>query len=122
MTKKPATVSVALLLLLLNALVWLAFAIIVASGAHPSMHVGDQVRWIMAILALLVAGVLLGLCIFIRRNNRIAYYLTLALLLVTSFLTITDQFGLSDLIVLAVMVIPLGLLIKDRAWYLQRDA
>jgi len=122
MTKTPASVSAVLVFLLLNALVWLGFAIILASGVHPSMPVSNQVRWIMAILAFLIAGALLGLCIFLRRRNRIAYFLTLGLLLVTSFLTVTDQFGLSDLIVLTVMVIPFGLLIKDRGWYLQRAA
>jgi hypothetical protein len=121
MTKMPASVSAALVLLLLNALVWLAFAVIVAAGVHPSIPGGDQVRWTMAILSLLTAGVLSGLCVFLRKRNRVAYYLTLGLLLVTSFLTVTDQFGLSDLIVLAIMVVPLGLLIKDRAWYLQRE-
>jgi predicted membrane channel-forming protein YqfA (hemolysin III family) len=74
----------------------------------------------MAILALLTTGLLMGLWLFLRRRSRLAYYLALGLLAVISLLTITDEFGLSDLIVLIITVAPLMLLIKDRAWYLQR--
>ena len=121
MTKRPSTVPAALFLLLLNALVWLVFGIIVAAGLHPSMPESDVVRWTMAVLAFLTTGVLLGLRVFLRRRSRIAYYLTIGLLVVLSTLTVTDEFGLSDLIVLIIIAAPLLLLIKDRAWYLRRS-
>ena len=121
MTKPPSTVPAAHFLLLLNALVWLVFGIIVAAGLHPSMPESDVFRWIMAVLALLTTGVLLGLRVFLRRRSRIAYYLTVGLLVVLSTLTVTDEFGLSDLIVLIIIAAPLVLLIKDRAWYLRRS-
>jgi peptidoglycan/LPS O-acetylase OafA/YrhL len=120
MTKTPASVFATFIFLLLNALVWLAFAIIVATGLHPSIPQDNLVKWTMVILAFLVAGVLSILCFFLRKRSKVAYYLTLALLLVISLLTVFDEFGLSDLIYLIIAVVPLVLLIKDRAWYLQR--
>jgi hypothetical protein len=119
MTKPPVSVAAALLLLLLNALVWLAFAVLVAAGAHPSIPHTDLVKWTMAVLAFLNAVVLMGLCGLLRRGNHVAYYLTLGLLVVLSLLTVADQFGISDLIVLILLGVPLVLLVKDRAWYLQ---
>ena len=121
MTKPPSTVTAAHFLLLLNALVWLVFGIIVAAGLHPSMPESDVFRWTMAVLALLTTSVLLGLWVFLRRRSGIAYYLTIGLLVVLSILTVTDEFGLSDLIVLIIIAAPLVLLIKARAWYLRRN-
>jgi hypothetical protein len=34
-------------------------------------------------------------------------------------LSITDEFGLLDLFCLLISLVPLGLMLKDRAWYLQ---
>jgi len=121
MTKPPSTVTAAHFLLLLNALVWLVFGIIVAAGLHPSMPESDVFRWTMAVLALLTTSVLLGLWVFLRRRSGIAYYLTIGLLVVLSILTVTDEFGLPDLMVLIIIAAPLVLLIKDRAWYLRRN-
>ena len=121
MKKTPATVSTALVFLLLNALIWLAFSIIVATGVHPSMPEDDQLRWIMVILAFLTGGVLIILWVFLRRHSKVSYYLALALLSMLSLLTVGDDFGLSDLIYLIIALVPLVLLIKDRAWYNQRE-
>jgi len=41
------------------------------------------------------------------------------LLAVIAVLSITDEFGLPDMISLLLSLVPLGLLLKDRAWYLQ---
>jgi predicted membrane channel-forming protein YqfA (hemolysin III family) len=62
----------------------------------------------------------MGLWVFLRRRSSLAYYLTLGLLSVISLLTLTDDFGLSDLIVLIITIAPFVLLIKDRGWYLER--
>jgi hypothetical protein len=120
MTKTPISVSATLILLLLNTLIWLAFAIIVAAGAHPSIPEVGLVKWGMAILSLLTTVLLMGLWVFLRRRSSLAYYLTLGLLSVISLLTLTDDFGLSDLIVLIITIAPFVLLIKDRGWYLER--
>jgi hypothetical protein len=119
MTKPPASVRATFVFMILNVLIWLTFGVITGLGAHPSIPEGAVFRWGMAVLALLTAGALLGLAIFLRRRNRIAHLLTLGLLGAISVLTITDEFGLVDLAVLVVNVVPIVLLIKDRAWYSQ---
>ena len=121
MTKTPVSVSTALDLLLLNALLYLAFTIIVAVGAHPSFQEIDLLRWTIATLSILTSGLLIGLLVSLRRRSALAYYLTLGLLFGISLLILADQFGLPDLIVLIITVVPLVLLIKDRAWYLRRS-
>jgi hypothetical protein len=52
---------------------------------------------------------------------RLAYYGLLGLLGWIAFLTITDEFGVADLVVLILTLTPLLLLIKDRGWYFQTD-
>ena len=66
-----------------------------------------------------MAGIILVLFIFLNRRNRSAYYLTLAIFIFTALLTIFDDVGLSDIVVLALNIIPIVLLIIDRAWYLK---
>jgi len=73
----------------------------------------------MSILALLTSGLLIGLSFFLRRRTSVAYYIMLGMLALISLLTVTDEFGLADLVVLAISVVPFVLLIKDKAWYLQ---
>jgi lysylphosphatidylglycerol synthetase-like protein (DUF2156 family) len=118
MTRPPVSVTVTIGLILVNAIVWIAFAVIVAARMHPSLPAGDLVRVIMASLALLAAAVLVFLSIMLRRRSRWGYILTVAALILLAALTIADEVGLADLVVLAIAVIPLSLLIKDRAWYL----
>lgn len=122
MTQVPRTTPVTTILILLNALIWLAFAIIVATGLHPAIPNSSLVRGVTATLASLTSGALLLLSILLKKRYTLAFYLTLALLLLISFLTITDEFGIYDLIVLLITLIPLILLIKDRAWYLNQES
>jgi len=71
----------------------------------------------MAILAILIACIFLVLGIYVTKRNRIAFFLTAGLLLISSLLTIFDDFGLIDLAFLIINMIPLFLLIKDRFWF-----
>ncbi|MCJ7706626.1 MAG: hypothetical protein MUO38_03300 [Anaerolineales bacterium] len=121
MTRPPTSVTVTFALVLVNALVWIAFAIIVAARLHPSIPAGELVRMIMALLALTAAVVLGFLAIMLRRRSRWGYFLTVAALILLAALTIADEVGLADLVVLVIAVMPLLLLIKDRAWYLGRS-
>jgi len=74
----------------------------------------------MASLACASAAALAGLAILLSRRNRFAFYLAVILLAIIAVLSITDQIGILDLVSLAVSVIPLVLLLKDRGWYLRR--
>jgi lysylphosphatidylglycerol synthetase-like protein (DUF2156 family) len=104
---------------LLNALVWLVFGVIIAANAHPALPNLPLLKGVMAFLSFTVAVILLGVFFFLVKRNRIAYFIALGVLIATSLLTILDQFGLADLIFLIINIVPILLLIKDRAWYLQ---
>ena len=121
MKKTPISVSVTLILLLINAFVWLVFAIIVGTGLHPGIPKIDLVKWVYTSLSVLATAVLTCLWFYLRRQSRVAYYLTLASLAFVCILTFFDDFGLADIIFLIIPIAPLVLLIKDRAWYLQRN-
>ncbi len=118
MTKYPFSVSAALLFLLLNALIWSGFTILVTAGAHTALPESRAIQWIMAALAFVSACALVVLMVLLRKRVRIAYFLTLGLLALLAVLTITDEVGLVDWIYLVIVVAPLLLLIKDRSWYL----
>ncbi len=119
MIKHSPSISITIVFIYLNALVWLAFGVIVAFDAHPSIPNYPLLISGMAILAILIACIFLVLGIYVTKRNRIAFFLTVGLLVLTSLLTILDDFGLIDLAFLIINMIPLILLIKDRAWYLQ---
>jgi lysylphosphatidylglycerol synthetase-like protein (DUF2156 family) len=119
MTRPPLSVSVNLFFILLNALVWLVFGLIVALQIHPAQPDNPILLGGMAFLSFCAAGLLLGLFIFLWKRNRLAWFVNLGFLALASILTLFDDFGWADLVVLAVNLIPILLLIKDRAWYLQ---
>jgi hypothetical protein len=119
MTDRPLSVYVCLTFILLNALVWLAFGAITAVNALPSLPDQPLLKGVMAFLSFTITGLFLGAFIFLIKHNRIAYFIALGLLVATSLLSIFDQFGLSDLITLVINIVPIVLLIKNRAWYLQ---
>lgn len=119
MGKRPLSVNVNYVFILLNILIWLAIGIIIAADVHPALPDVPAMKGILATLSLIIAGILLVLFIFILKHNRIAFYLALAFFAATSLLTIIDEVGLSDIIVLVINIIPIILFIKDRAWYLQ---
>ena len=118
MTTRHLTVSTTLIFVLLNALIWLAFGAIIALNAHPALPDISIIKGSMAALSLTIGGILVALYIFLGRRSRMAYFLALALFAGATFLTLFDDFGLFDLVVVAVNLIPMVLLVKDRRWYL----
>ncbi len=120
MTRIPATVVATLTLLGLDAVMWFAFGVYVAAGGIASIG-APAVRWVMAGLAWASAAALLALTVVLSRRVRPAFTLAIMLLGIIAALSLTDQIGLLDLAALALTVIPLLLLLKDRAWYLGRS-
>lgn len=118
MINAPMTVRFTLLLILLNALVWLSFGLVIALGLHPALHVELEIKVGMAILSFLAAGVLTSLVLGLCRRWKPAWYLVVAALAVSSLLTLFDDVGWVDILVLIGMLLPLVLLIIDRKWYL----
>ena len=122
MNKRPFSVRVVFVLIALDALLWLALGLIIAVDAHPALPVQANIKAMMAILLLVAAVVLLGLSVFLAKRSRVAYYLTLAFFLFASLLIILDEVGWIDLVVLAIQIIPIILLLKERNWYLHQIA
>jgi hypothetical protein len=119
MNHPPRSVSAALIVIILNAAFWLAYAFIIALGNIHSFAASGIVKWVMATLAVCSSAALAGTAIFLRRHNRFAFYFGLVLLATIAILSVTDELGLLDLLSLLISLIPFGLMIKDRAWYLQ---
>lgn len=120
--KHPLQIRIIYIFMLLNALVWLALGVIVLADLHPAIPDGAAIRRTMGGL-LMTAGILmLALAVLLRRRKRIAYWLTLALLAPIIVVTIMDQFGLSDLTVVLMHLLPFALLLKNRDWFLQSQS
>jgi hypothetical protein len=117
MPKPPLPVTIARLLIALNALIWLGFGLIVASGAHPAVPDSAFLRWIMAIGGLLAGAVLAMLALLLDRPRRWVYMASLTALAVLAALSIADQVGLADLAVLALELAAIACLLRGRAWF-----
>jgi lysylphosphatidylglycerol synthetase-like protein (DUF2156 family) len=94
---------------------------IIALHIHPSLPDQPVIRWGMAFMSFAAAAILVGMFFLLRRRIPVAWFLTLGFLVLSALLSLFDQFGLSDLIVLVINVIPIILLIKDRAWFLRKN-
>jgi hypothetical protein len=121
MPRRPFSVTATFILILINALVWIGFAAILALDLHPALPDSAAVRWIMGILAFGCGCTLIALIVLLGKRNRIAYFPTLGLLALLVVLTFTDEVGLADWIYLLLVTTPLILLIKDRSWYLKNN-
>ena len=119
MTDLPSTVRYTRLLILLNALLWLALGVIIAVGVHPSYREPGILRWAMAISAFLAAGLLGALVRPLAGRNRIACWAAVLLLAAISAAALSDEVGLADLAIVIITLLPLALLIRDRTWHLQ---
>ncbi len=120
MTNRPKSVIAGYIFILLNALIWLVLGIIIAINAHPALPDSPGIRWIFAGLSISMAVIILVVFIFLYRRIRMAYYLSLAIFISTAVLTIFDNVGWSDIVVLILNLVPIVLLIIDRNWYLQQ--
>ena len=114
---RPRSVSAAIILILVEALIWLAFGIIVALGLHPALPDNLMIQSSIAFLAVAGSISLLLLVIFLSKRFRFAYYLSATLLGIIAILTVADDFGLADLFVLILTLAPLILLLSGRRWF-----
>jgi hypothetical protein len=117
--KRPLSAKITLLFMIMNCLTWFMLGILIIINAHPALPDQPVIKWGMALLSLIAGCILLVLSLLIYKRNQIGYYLTLVALAFTALLTLFDDFGLSDLVVVIVILVPVVLLIKDRVWYFQ---
>lgn len=108
-----------LIFILLVALFWLGFSIIVATGLHPALPDFQLYQWILAGLAFLTSAFLFLLFILLKSKNKFAFFLAITFLTFLAIMTIMDDLGVIDIVVLLVTILPLILLLKDRKWYFQ---
>jgi hypothetical protein len=121
MKDRPCSVTAMSVFIILNIIFWVAYGVIVVFNLHPALPDQPLIKGIMAILSFVAAGFLLWAFVFLKRHNRVAYYLALTFFCIAILFTIFDEVGWVDLVVFAINVIPLILLIKDRGWYLQPE-
>ncbi|HET7011571.1 MAG TPA: hypothetical protein VFI11_12420, partial [Anaerolineales bacterium] len=113
----PAILRAARALILFDAILWLAFAAIIAAGVHPSYPDGSIFQWPMAAGGLGGAILMLAIAWILRAPGRLGYRLSVAILAGMVLLGLFDQVGLADLAFMILPLIPLVLLVKGRAWY-----
>jgi hypothetical protein len=121
MAGEPLSLRAARWLIFINALVWFLFGLIVILGLHPAMPQTPLVRWAVGGLGLACAASLLALGMMLRRPYWWAFWTAIGVLGLLAVATLLDQVGLADLAVLVIIVSPMILLIKDRAWYLHSN-
>jgi hypothetical protein len=63
---------------------------------------------------------MLGLGFLLQRRHRLAFLSVISLLMMISILTVTDEFGITDLAILILHLAPLALLVYSRRWFLQK--
>ena len=118
----PKTVVAALVLISLNAIFWLGFAVIAALGGIPGYDGAGIEKRLLVGLALGTSLCLALLAFFLWRRNRFAYISGVVLLGGILVLSLTDQLGVWDILAMASLLAALVLLLKDRKWYLGRQA
>ena len=116
-SKAPNSVMVAQALFFLNAAIWSLFG--VASLVRIANRNPDHAItvWIIAMLMFGNAGAMLWAGVGIGKQQKRFFYLAVAVLAINIILTVTDQFGLLDLITLIFDLVLLGLLIATRKRY-----
>lgn len=117
----PVSVLITLGLILLHAAFWFGYALLVVFNGISSISGSSPLKWVMVLLACAASAVLAGTAFFLGKRTRMAFYFSLALFVFLAVLSITDEFGLADLLYLVISLIPLVLLCKDRAWYLRKE-
>lgn len=121
MSTRPRTVTLTLVFIFLNALVWLVLGLVIAASLHPALPDIPLLKGIMAAMSFAGAGLLLVAFILLLKRKRTGFFLALGFLGVTALLTFFDQVGWVDLVTLLINIVPIVLLVRDRDWYLKRN-
>ena len=108
-----APLRAAQLLLLLNGLLWIGLGIY-SIVRFPFGDVHQTIAWVVVALMFANALVLLLVAWGLGRGSRFLFWLGLAQVAVNLLLSVTDQIGLWDLLVLLLNAITLALLFAQR--------
>lgn len=121
MPKMPGTVRFSLALLSLIAAGWLGFSLLTIGNVIISIPSGAA-RWAIGGIALACSLVTAAAVYGLIRQIRMVYYATVCLLGMILLVSFMDELGWADLALISLTMITLGLLIKDRAWFLQKSS
>lgn len=119
-TTRPAAVSGARLLFLVNAVVRLAIGLASLARQAANDALPPAAALVIALLVLANSGAMALSAVVLGRRNRWAYLFALGVVALNILLTFTDQVGAVDLATLALDVILLGFLLDARGWYWPR--
>jgi uncharacterized membrane protein len=117
LSKHPKLVDLTILFLLVNSILWVTFGLYIALGFHPAIPDNEMVKWIMVVLSIVCGILFAGSMFFLLRHNNFAFYFVCVQLCAILVLTITDQIGISDLIVFLFTLATLINLIANRKWF-----
>jgi hypothetical protein len=98
-------------MLFLNAAVWVVFGIL---GVLRAIDGGSSLRWILSTLMFANAIVMVWFGIMIVSGRTWVFFLAILYMALNVVLSITDQFGWIDALILLLNLIVLGLLFVTR--------
>jgi hypothetical protein len=116
--EKPAVATVIQLLMLLNAAIWLFLAVWYLKPLFEDGGSLSNFARIVSGLMFANALVMLFLAWGVAKRRRAFYYLALAILAVNIVLTVTDEFGSVDLMVLILALVISVLMVRARSEFL----
>jgi hypothetical protein len=116
--KQPIAATLALALVLLNALVSLIFGVLILLGCIPGVPDQSVVRLIMSGSAFAGSGILVLLYFLLVNHNRLGFYLALVIFLLITALVFADEIGFADWIAFGLSATPMVLLVLARKWFL----
>lgn len=122
MKDSPVVVKIALIFILLNSLIFFVLGVLIAGGWHSGIPDDAALKWIMMLGMFGGAIVLALLYMLLAKRRRLAFFIALVALALIMMLTIFDQVGWIDLVMLLITFIPFALLILGRRWFLQKKA
>jgi hypothetical protein len=116
--REPGSVGATRVLIAGLALLWLGFSLLVALNRHPSFRGDHPLRGPLAIGVLFGAAALAALIWTLARRPRMGFFAANVMLGLMLIAGLMDEVGASDLVFLAMVALPIGLLWRDRRWYL----
>lgn len=115
----PTTVKISIGLVAFIALFWFGLGILAINNQYVKISI-PEVRLVIGILSIGCSLSLAAAAWLLSRRNRITYLgaiILLGLILIASFM---DDLGIVDFVLIAITAVTLGLLIKERAWFMQK--
>jgi hypothetical protein len=102
-------------LVLLIGLVWMALGVLVAASAHPALQLPQPWSLLWASLSLAAGLTAVPLAWSLWRRSRLGYRLTLAFLSLSALAVVFDDLGWADLAFLVAHAAAAAFLLKDRS-------